>query len=122
MALSFPNIDPVLLAIGPLKVHWYGVSYIIGIVMAWHWGNRLLKKFPFAITAKIFDDFLPYIVVGVIIGGRLGHVIFYEPLRYLENPLEILMVWKGGMSFHGGAIGVVSMAIYYSKLHKLDFY
>jgi phosphatidylglycerol:prolipoprotein diacylglycerol transferase len=122
MALEFPNIDPVFLSIGPLKVHWYGISYIIGIVMAWHWGNRLLKKFPFAITAKIFDDFLPYVVVGIIIGGRLGHVIFYEPLRYLNNPLEIFMVWKGGMSFHGGLIGVVSMAIYYSKLHKINFY
>jgi phosphatidylglycerol:prolipoprotein diacylglycerol transferase len=122
MALSFPNIDPVLLSIGPLKIHWYGVSYIIGIVMAWHWGNRLLRKFPFAITSKIFDDFLPYVVVGIIIGGRLGHVIFYEPLRYLNNPLEILMVWKGGMSFHGGLVGVMSMAIYYSKLNKIDFY
>lgn len=122
MALSFPNIDPVLLSVGPLKIHWYGVAYIIGIVMAWHWGNRLLKKFPFAITSKIFDDFLPYVVVGIIIGGRLGHVFFYEPLRYLNNPLEIIMVWKGGMSFHGGLIGVITMAIYYSKLHKIDFY
>lgn len=122
MTLSFPNIDPVLVSVGPLKIHWYGVAYIIGIVIAWHWGNRILKKFPFAITSKILDDFLPYAVVGIIVGGRLGHVFFYEPLRYMAHPLEILMVWKGGMSFHGGAIGVVSMAIYYARLHKINFY
>ncbi len=120
--ISFPAIDPVAIAIGPLKVHWYGIAYVVGILLACHWAHGLIKRFSFSITHKQFDDLLPYVVVGIVIGGRLGHTMFYDPIYYLSHPLEILQVWQGGMSFHGGLLGVVAMTIIYTKRHKLDFY
>lgn len=120
--ISFPAIDPVAITLGPLKVHWYGISYVIGIILACHWAHGLLKRFQFNITPKLFDDLLPYVVIGIVIGGRLGHTMLYDPIYYLSHPLEILQVWQGGMSFHGGLLGVVLMTAIYTKRHKLDFY
>lgn len=120
--ISFPAIDPVAIAIGPLKIHWYGIAYVVGILLACHWAHGLIKRFPFSITHKQFDDLLPYAVVGIVVGGRLGHTMFYDPAYYLSHSLEILQVWKGGMSFHGGLLGVVIMAILYTKRHHLNFY
>lgn len=120
--ISFPAIDPVAVAIGPLKVHWYGIAYVVGILLACHWAHGLIKRFQFNITHKQFDDLLPYAVVGIVIGGRLGHTMFYDPIYYLSNLMEIFQVWKGGMSFHGGLLGVVAMTIFYTKRHQLNFY
>ena len=120
--ISFPAIDPVAIAIGPLRVHWYGIAYVVGILLACHWAHGLIKRFQFSITHKQFDDLLPYAVIGIVIGGRLGHTMLYDPIYYLSNPLEILQVWQGGMSFHGGLLGVAVMAIIYTKRHNLDFY
>ncbi len=120
--ISFPAIDPVAIAIGPLKVHWYGIAYVVGILLACHWAHGLIKRFQFGITHKQFDDLLPYAVVGIVIGGRLGHTLFYDPIYYLSHTVEILQVWKGGMSFHGGCLGVVIMALMYAKRRKIDFY
>jgi phosphatidylglycerol:prolipoprotein diacylglycerol transferase len=120
--ISFPAIDPVAIAIGPLKVHWYGIAYVVGILLACHWAHGLIKRFQFGLTHKQFDDLLPYAVIGIVIGGRLGHTMLYDPGYYLNYPLEILQVWKGGMSFHGGLLGVAVMTILYTKRHKLSFY
>jgi len=120
--ISFPSIDPVALAFGPLKIHWYGIAYVAGIILACHWAHGLIRRFQFSISHKLFDDLLPYIVIGIVVGGRLGHTMLYEPAYYLSDPLEIFKVWKGGMSFHGGLIGVVLMALIYTKKHRLDFY
>ncbi len=120
--ISFPAIDPVAVTLGPLKVHWYGIAYVVGIILACHWAHALIRRFEFNITPKLFDDLLPHAVVGIVIGGRLGHTMLYDPGYYLNHPLEILQVWQGGMSFHGGLLGVVVMAIAYAKRHHLDFY
>ena len=112
--LTHPQIDPVAIHLGPLGVHWYGLMYLLGFVLFLLLGKYRLRKLnrP-GWNAPLMDDLLFYGVLGVVIGGRLGEVLFYQPGYYLSNPLEILAVWKGGMSFHGGFIGVmVAMAIF----------
>ncbi|MBS0272079.1 MAG: prolipoprotein diacylglyceryl transferase [Proteobacteria bacterium] len=110
--MPFPNIDPVAFQIGPFAVHWYGLAYVVGILGWWQYSLWLTQKFPL-VSRKMVDDYLVWAVVGVIVGGRLGYVIFYNPSKYMANPLEIIQVWKGGMAFHGGLLGVViATAIY----------
>jgi phosphatidylglycerol:prolipoprotein diacylglycerol transferase len=111
MALPFPNFDPVALQIGPFAIKWYGLAYLAGLLLGWLYIRRLLKeaglwadgRAPFT-PAKV-DDLLLYITVGVVAGGRLGFVLFYEPSYYLSNPQDIIAVWKGGMAFHGALVG-----------------
>ncbi|MEO4001337.1 prolipoprotein diacylglyceryl transferase [Mesorhizobium sp. CAU 1732] len=111
-ALPFPNIDPVVVQIGPLAIHWYGLGYVIGILFAWWYSRRLLAderlwaggKAP--MTPEHVDDFLIWAAAGVVLGGRIGYILFYDFARYLANPLDIFSVWQGGMSFHGGLAGV----------------
>ncbi|MCX7176680.1 MAG: prolipoprotein diacylglyceryl transferase [Proteobacteria bacterium] len=121
--LIHPQFDPVAISLGPLAVRWYGLMYLIGFVMFIVLGRRRAAQFPErGFTAQSLDDLLFYGVLGVILGGRLGQVIFYEPGYYLQHPLEILAVWKGGMSFHGGFLGVlVAMALYGRKTGKTFF-
>jgi len=110
-ALPFPNIDPVALQIGPVAIKWYGLAYLAGLLLGWLYIRRLLSEPrlwgadqpPFEV-AKV-DDLLLYITAGVVLGGRLGFVIFYEPSYYLANPQDIIAVWKGGMAFHGALVG-----------------
>lgn len=112
-ALPFPNIDPVALQLGPVAIKWYGLAYLAGLLLGWLYIRRLLSepelwtggRAPFDV-AKV-DDLLLYITAGVVLGGRLGFVIFYEPSYYLANPGDIIAVWKGGMAFHGALVGCV---------------
>ncbi len=120
-ALPFPNIDPVLFSIGPLSVHWYGIGYVIGILFAWWYGKKLVN------TARLWpnnnapmdplalDDFVLWAALGVVIGGRLGYVLFYNFGFYISNPLEIPAVWDGGMSFHGGILGTTVAMILFAR-------
>ncbi len=111
LALPFPEIDPVAIAIGPVTVKWYGLAYMAGLLLGWLYIRRLLAtpalwpfgKAPF--TPAKADDLLLNMTVGVVLGGRLGFVLLYEPHSYIENPLEILAVWRGGMAFHGALLG-----------------
>ncbi|SRR6056297_681676 len=111
LAIPFPNFDPVAFAIGPVEVKWYGLAYMAGLLLGWLYIRRLVSavslwpygKPPFA-SAKV-DDLLLFMTAGVIIGGRLGFVLLYEPGYYAENPLQIVAVWKGGMAFHGALLG-----------------
>jgi len=111
LAIPFPDIDPVAFQIGPIAIKWYGLAYLAGLLLGWLYIRRLLNQpklwagglAPF-VPEKV-DDLLIYVVAGVLLGGRLGFVLFYEPSYYLENPLDVLAVWKGGMSFHGGFFG-----------------
>jgi phosphatidylglycerol:prolipoprotein diacylglycerol transferase len=111
LALPFPNIDPVALQIGPIAIKWYGLAYLAGLLLGWIYIRRLLEKPklwrddkpPF--SPATVDDLLLYVTAGVVLGGRLGFVLFYEPAYYLANPLDILAVWKGGMAFHGALVG-----------------
>jgi phosphatidylglycerol:prolipoprotein diacylglycerol transferase len=116
-SIALPVFDPVMLTLGPLQIHWYGVAYVVGILFGWGWGRWLLQKYPNGLTPLQLDDSITYLVLGILIGGRLGQVLLYDPAYYFSNPLEILKVWKGGMSFHGGLIGVlISLKIYSQKI------
>ncbi len=111
LAIPFPEIDPVALSVGPLSIKWYGLSYMAGLILGWLYVRRLLTQTrlwkndtpPFGV-ARV-DDLLVYMALAVIVGGRLGYVLLYEPDVYLARPLDILKVWKGGMSFHGAILG-----------------
>jgi phosphatidylglycerol:prolipoprotein diacylglycerol transferase len=113
LAIPFPNFDPVAFSVGPISIKWYGLSYLAGLLLGWLYIRRLLRepaiwagnKTPFAVE-KV-DDLLLYITLGVVVGGRLGYVFLYEPSTYIADPTQIFAVWKGGMSFHGAALGVI---------------
>ncbi len=113
--IPYPNIDPVAIALGPLQIRWYALAYLCGFLLAWAYAIYLAKLDPDKKPGKEdIDDFLPWAILGVILGGRIGYTIFYQPALYLSDPLEILKVWNGGMSFHGGAMGVIAALFLYS--------
>ncbi|MCT4635670.1 MAG: prolipoprotein diacylglyceryl transferase [Rickettsiales bacterium] len=125
MAFIFPNIDPVILSISntPLKITWYSLSYLAGILLSWIYIkhlNKLNKTNP--LETKKIDDLITYIIIGIIIGGRLGYVLFYDFFLYLSNPLQILRTWEGGMSFHGGLLGVIIASYIFCRIHKVEFF
>jgi phosphatidylglycerol:prolipoprotein diacylglycerol transferase len=109
LALEYPQIDPIAVQIGPFAIHWYALAYIVGLVGGWLYCKRLALKSPdhATMTPAAIDDFLLWATLGVVLGGRLGYVVFYQPDYYLQNPLEIAFLWSGGMAFHGGLLGVV---------------
>ena len=112
------NFDPVAFQILSLEIRWYSLAYIIGIILGWAYCKKRLIKDQHILS--LFDDFITYLIIGVILGGRIGYVLFYNLKYYLENPFEILMVWNGGMSFHGGLIGVVFATQLFSNKHKVN--
>ncbi len=127
LAIPYPNIDPVLVHIwGPISIKWYGLAYVAGLLLGWLYIKRLLDQcrlWPNAtapFTRNDSDDLFLYVAAGVILGGRLGHVLFYRPLDYLANPLDIFAVWKGGMSFHGGLIGSIVGIFLFSRHLKIN--
>ena len=117
------NFDPVLIDFGIIQIRWYSLAYIFGILIGWWYGKTILKiKFNNQeVYFKNFDDLVGYLIIGIIIGGRLGYVLFYNPFFYFENFLEIFKIWKGGMSFHGGLIGVIITIYFFSKIKNLNF-
>ena len=118
--LVHPNFDPVAFSLGPLAVRWYGLMYLVGFGAAYVLGRyRIKRDLSGRITLPILEDLLFYVVLGVILGGRLGYVLFYKPAHYFQHPLEILAVWQGGMSFHGGFLGVLIAIWYLSRKHQL---
>ncbi len=122
MAWTFPNIDPVAIAIGPLQIRWYALAYLTGILLGWAYAIYIAKKDEakgLRPNRLDIDDFIPFAVMGVILGGRLGYVLFYQPAYYFAHPGEILQVWNGGMSFHGGASGVIIATIIYALVRKI---
>lgn len=120
--LTFPNIDPVIVHIGPIAVHWYGVAYVVGLLVGWQYAAWIARRFVPTITKEQIDGFMMWALGGVIIGGRLGHVLFFELDRYIANPAEILMTWKGGMSFHGGLLGVIIAVFLYCRKTGIPFF
>jgi phosphatidylglycerol---prolipoprotein diacylglyceryl transferase len=120
--LVHPQFDPVAFSLGPLKVHWYGLMYLLAFLQLWWLGRKRLAARPeLGMTEKGLDDLLFYGVLGVVLGGRLGQVLFYEPEYYLQNPAEILAVWKGGMSFHGGFLGVLTAVAWWARTHQASW-
>ncbi|HLF95683.1 MAG TPA: prolipoprotein diacylglyceryl transferase [Methylococcaceae bacterium] len=116
--LSFPRIDPVAVAIGPLKVHWYGLMYMIGIGGAWWLARRRAQD----MTGEQVDDLAFYVAVGLVLGGRIGYVLFYNLPAFVLDPLLIFRVWEGGMSFHGGLLGALVGAGWCARRHNLGFF
>jgi phosphatidylglycerol---prolipoprotein diacylglyceryl transferase len=112
------NFDPVAFQILSLEIRWYSLAYIIGILLGWVYCKKKLIKDQRILG--LFDDFITYLIIGVILGGRFGYALFYNLKYFLENPLEILMVWNGGMSFHGGLIGVIIASQLFAKKHKIN--
>ena len=112
------NFDPVAFQIFSFEIRWYSLAYIIGITLGWLYCKKRLIKDSYIL--EIFDDFISYLIIGVILGGRIGYVLFYNIKYYLENPIEILMIWNGGMSFHGGLIGVLIASKLFSNKHKVN--
>jgi len=119
--LQFPDIDPVIFKIGPLSMRWYGLMYIFGFVSSYLLVIYQLKKKALKIDRAIIDDLFFYLILGLIVGARLGYVIFYNPGFYLQNPLEIFVIWRGGMSFHGGLIGAFIAGYIVMKRTKLNY-
>ena len=116
--LEFPNINPVAIDLGIIQIRWYAISYIAGILLSWVLILNIIKFKNLKVDNKVISELISNSMIGIIIGGRLGYVIFYNPDYYLNNLLEIFKLWNGGMSFHGGFIGVVFAVIYSSKISK----
>ncbi|WP_038033946.1 prolipoprotein diacylglyceryl transferase [Thermopetrobacter sp. TC1] len=125
-AIPFPAIDPVAISLGPLQIRWYALAYIVGLILAVIWAKHLLKQEalwrpgrPFMSPSQL-DDFMVWAMLGVVIGGRTGYVLFYNPGYYLSHPGNILAVWQGGMSFHGGFAGLIAAAWLFCRRHGLS--
>jgi phosphatidylglycerol:prolipoprotein diacylglycerol transferase len=118
--LLFPQFDPVIVHLGPLAIRWYALAYIGGIVLGWRLARRMVLWAPQVATPEQVDDFLTWVTLGIVLGGRLGYVLFYQPMHYLEAPWEILEVWTGGMAFHGGMLGVAVAIFWFCRREKLN--
>lgn len=114
--LVYPHIDPVVLQIGVLKVHWYGVMYLVGFLMGWYLAKQRVAMLDSTWGKEQVADLIFYIALGVVLGGRLGYVLFYQPSLIIHDPLGIFAIWQGGMSFHGGMLGVLVMMLWFG--HK----
>jgi len=121
-SLAFPVIDPVLVQFGPFTIRWYALSYIFGILLAWRYTRALAARGDSPLTPAMLDDFVTWAVLGIVLGGRIGYVLFYQPVFYTENPAEIFAVWRGGMSFHGGLIGIILAMALFARRRGLRFF
>lgn len=121
-ALPYPHIDPVFLELGPLQFRWYGLMYLIGLTAAYVLIRRRVAEQQIPLTPDQIYDMVVFAAFGVFLGGRLGYTLFYNFSYYAQNPLKILAVWEGGMSFHGGLIGTIIALVWFSKRHGLPIY
>ena len=120
--IMHPNIDPVAIHIGPLSIHWYGIAYLVAFLLFWWLGTIRAKRPDSPFTQEEIGDLLFYGAMGVVLGGRLGYVVFYNLTYYLQNPASIFHVWDGGMSFHGGLIGVLTALWIYGRKKGSSFF
>src|SRR5436305_11242235 len=120
LALPFPNFGPVLIQLGPFAIRWYALADIVGILIGWLYARALVRNEklwggPPPMTVTDYDDFIVWVTLGIILGGRIGYVLFYNPGYFAEHPLEALQLWKGGMSFHGGVTGCIAAVVLFAK-------
>jgi phosphatidylglycerol:prolipoprotein diacylglycerol transferase len=119
--MPFPDIDPVAFSIGPLAVHWYGLAYVAGIMLGWFYARRLVgnaslwKGDQSPITHAHLDDFLVWVAAGIVLGGRIGYILFYDLASVVENPIRAIEIWNGGMSFHGGFLGATIAMVVFAR-------
>jgi phosphatidylglycerol:prolipoprotein diacylglycerol transferase len=125
MAIAFPNIDPVAVQLGPFAIRWYALAYVVGILLGWWVMIRLAARRERAgeplMPRTAVDDFVVWATLGIVLGGRIGYILFYNFAFFLEHPLQMFAVWEGGMSFHGGLIGVVTAIWLFSRVRRLPF-
>ncbi len=119
LAIPFPAIDPVAISLGPIAIRWYALAYIVGLLLGWRYCLALAGRPPHLVNRQDVDDFLVWATLGVVLGGRIGYVLFYKPGYYVFHPLEALYVWHGGMSFHGGALGVTIAILLFTRARKI---
>jgi phosphatidylglycerol:prolipoprotein diacylglycerol transferase len=119
---TFPGFDPIAFSLGPFAIRWYALAYISGLIFGWQYCLRLTQRPPGIVKNEYIDDLFIWVTLGVLIGGRLGFVVFYSPGYYFSHPLEILQTWKGGMSFHGGLVGVMVAIYLYSRRKGTGFW
>lgn len=126
--MAFPDIDPVIFAIGPLQVRWYGLAYVTGILIGWRYARRLVENgrlWPSAgsrMTALDMDDFLIWATIGIVAGGRIGYILFYDFSSVAANPMRAIEIWNGGMSFHGGLIGTLVAMILFARARSIPLF
>jgi len=118
-AIPFPAFDPVAISLGPFAIRWYALAYIAGLLIGWRYCLSLSARQPHLVARQDVDDFLVWATLGVVLGGRIGYILFYKPGYYIYHPLEALYVWHGGMSFHGGAIGVTIALILFARGRRI---
>jgi len=121
MALDYPTIDPIIFNFGMLKISWYSLSYITGIIFGYYYVLRINKTRVRPLEKKLFDDAIAYIIIGIILGGRLGYVACYNPAHFISHPIDILKTWNGGMSFHGAVLGVMIALYSFTYKRKISF-
>jgi phosphatidylglycerol---prolipoprotein diacylglyceryl transferase len=125
LAIAFPVFDPVAIQLGPIAIRWYALAYIGGIVLGWIYARSLVKKEslwggPAPISLPQLDDFILWVTVGIIVGGRTGYVLFYNPTFFVQHPAEIFQLWNGGMSFHGGFLGCVAAVMWFASRNGIS--
>jgi phosphatidylglycerol:prolipoprotein diacylglycerol transferase len=121
--IPYPQFDPVAVSLGPIDIRWYALAYICGIVAGWFYARSVgTRGTPVTLTREQADDFIVWLTVGIILGGRIGYVLFYNPIAYLEQPLAIFRLWDGGMAFHGGLAGVVLAIILFALRRGIDMF
>jgi phosphatidylglycerol:prolipoprotein diacylglycerol transferase len=125
LAITFPAIDPVAISIGPLAIRWYALAYISGIVLGWIYARTLIRSAklwggPAPIAPVQLDDFILWVTLGIILGGRTGYVLFYNPAFFIQHPVAILKLWEGGMSFHGGFLGCVAAVMLFALKNNIS--
>ena len=122
MIFFHPAIDPVIFSLGFFELRWYSLAYVIGFILGLYFIKKINKTKENKLKTKIIDDYFIWAVLGVIIGGRLGYVLFYQSYIFFNNPIEIFFIWKGGMSFHGGLIGIITSIFFYTKFYNISFF
>jgi len=122
--IVFPAFDPVIVQIGPVAIRWYGLAYVAGILLGWLYARAIVRSErlwngPAPMTVVDIDEFVLWVALGVILGGRIGYVLFYNPAHFASHPVEIIQPWKGGMSFHGGFVGVVAAVVLFARSRNI---
>jgi phosphatidylglycerol---prolipoprotein diacylglyceryl transferase len=125
LAIPFPAFDPIVVSIGPFAIRWYALAYIVGILLGWLYARAIIRCKPCwggapPLTALDFDDFVLWVTLGVILGGRIGYVLFYNPAHFAQHPADIVQLWKGGMSFHGGFLGCVAAVMLFARKNDIS--
>lgn len=120
--LPYPQIDPVLLRLGPLQVRWYGLMYVLGFIASYHLVRHQIKRYNLTGLAKHFENLNLVLIISLVVGARLGYVLFYNPAYYLANPQDILATWQGGMSFHGALAGMLAGGLIFCRVTGLPFW